>query len=497
MQVVQVVSPAPLLCVAILTPVVTVFTLLVAKVMRNAPLATTLFWSGLVAELAVSVLVALRVFAGEVLVYAFGGWPPPAGVVLMANRVAGVFLLVGIAVIFACAIALKWFLRDSSADLVTAYAFMLLFASGYAGVVLTTDLFNVYVMIELLCISSFALVSLRRGRAIAAALKYAVFGGVAGLMLALSAGVMYGLSGSMYFGDISLASVTGLGVMGGVAALMTVWSLSFFSALFPSHFWLPDAHSEAVPPFSAILSGVSVFTGFYVLVRLTAVGLSPMGFVAPLIQVLAQIGALYAAVAMLVQRDVKRMLAYSTVLNTAYMFMGLAAGVGGVSAALLHALTHALGKALAFLSIGMLVKWVGSRDIYVLEGMGRAVPSVLIPLTASILNLVGVPPFPGFISKVTLYGALIAHGSLSAALVLVLTSGVAALSYIRLLEHLWHSPVKHVGVFKLPLTMSFAIYGLMAAMVLLSVACTPLVRIFNDALDVQHIVYSLVESVMP
>ncbi len=493
----QSVSPAPLLCVAVLAPVITVFMLLVAKVMRNASLATTLFWSGLAAQLVVSVLVALRVFSGEVLVYAFGGWPPPAGVVLVANRVAGAFLLVGTAVIFTCAVALKWFLRGSGADLVAAYAFMLLFASGYAGVVLTTDLFNVYVMMELLCVSSYALISLRRGRAVAAALKYAVFGGLAGLMLALSAGVVYGLSGSMYFGDVSLAGVAGLGVAGGVATLMTVWSLSFFSALFPNHFWLPDAHSEAVPPFSAILSGVSVLTGFYVLVRLSAVGLSPMGFVAPLIQVLAQVGALYAAVAMLVQRDVKRMLAYSTVLNTAYLFMGLTAGVGGASAALLHALTHALGKALAFLSIGMLVKWVGSRDIYVLEGMGRAVPSVLIPLTASILNLVGVPPFPGFISKVTLYGALMTHGSLPSALVLVLTSGIAALSYVRLLEHLWHSPVKRVGVFKLPLTVSFAIYGLMAAMILLSIVCTPLVRIFSDALNVQHNIYSLTELVMP
>ncbi len=492
----QVTSPAPSLCVVVLAPVITVFMLLVAKVMRNDSLATALFWGGLATQLAVSVLVALRVFAGEVLVYAFGGWPPPAGVVLIANRVAGVFLLAGITVVFACAVALKWFLRDMGDDSVAAYAFTLLFASGYAGVVLTTDLFNIYVMMELLCISSYALISLKKGRAVAAALKYAVFGGLAGLMLALSAGVIYGLNGSMYFGDVSLAGVASLGVAGGVVVLMTVWSLSFFSALFPSHFWLPDAHSEAVPPFSAILSGVSILTGFYVLVRLSATGLSHMSFMASLIQVLAQAGAIYAAVAMLVQRDIKRVLAYSTVLNTAYVFMGLTAGVDGVSAALLHALTHALGKALAFLSIGMIVKQVGSRDIYVLEGAGRAVPSVLIPLTASILNLVGVPPFPGFVSKVTLYKALMTHGSLSAALVLVLTSGIAALSYVRLLEHLWHSPGKRVGVPKLPLTMSFAIYGLMAAMVLLSVVCTSLVRIFNDALVAQHTVYSLVKLVI-
>ena len=286
----QVTSPAPSLCVAVLAPVITVFSLLVAKVMRNDSLATTLFWSGLATQLAVSVLVAVRVFAGEVLVYAFGGWPPPAGVVLIANRVAGVFLLVGIAVVFACAVALKWFLRGMGDDPVAAYAFTLLFASGYAGVALTTDLFNVYVMMELLCISSYALISLKRGRAVAAALKYAVFSGLAGLMLALSAGVVYGLSGSMYFGDVSLADLASLGVAGGVVALMTVWSLSFFSALFPSHFWLPDAHSEAVPPLSAIISGVSILTGFYVLVRLSAAGLSPMSFVASLIQVLAQVG---------------------------------------------------------------------------------------------------------------------------------------------------------------------------------------------------------------
>lgn len=493
----QVASPEPLLCVVILAPVTTVFSLLVAKVLRSASLITLLFWGGLAVQVLASVLIALRTLAGEALAYAFGGWPPPAGVVLMANRVAGVFLLVGTAVIFVCAIALEWFLRDLSADSVTAYAFMLLFASGYAGIVLTTDLFNVYVMMELLCISSYALISLRRGRAVAAALKYAVFGGLAGLVLALSAGIVYGLRGSMFFGDVSLIDVVGLGVVGSVAALMIVWSLSFFSALFPNHFWLPDAHSEALPPFSAMLSGVSVLSGFYVLVRLSDAGLSFMGFVTPLIQVLALVGALYAAVAMFVQSDVKRMLAYSTVLNVAYVFMGLTAGAGGVSAALLHALTHALGKALAFLSIGILVKWVGSRDIYVLEGVGRAAPSVLIPLTASVLNLVGVPPFPGFVSKVTLYGALMTHGSLPAALVLVLTSGIAALSYVRLLEHLWHAPAERLGLFKLPITMSFALYGLTAAMVLLSMVCTPLVGMLNDALNAQHATYSLVKSVIP
>ncbi len=493
----EVVSPEPLLCVVILAPVITVFSLLVAKVLRSASLATLLFWGGLAVQVLASMLITLRTLAGGVLTYAFGGWPPPAGVVLAANRVAGVFLLVGTAIIFVCAIALKWFLRGLGADSVTTYAFMLLFASGYAGVVLTTDLFNVYVMMELLCISSYALISLRRGRAIAAALKYAVFGGLAGVVLALSAGIVYGLRGSMYFGDVSLTNMVSLGVAGSAAALIIVWSLSFFSALFPNHFWLPDAHSEALPPFSAMLSGVSVLSGFYVLVRLSNTGLSFLGFVTPLIQVLALVGALYAAVAMFVQSDVKRMLAYSTVLNVAYVFMGLSAGAGGVSAALLHALTHALSKALAFLSIGILVKWVGSRDIYVLEGVGRATPSVLIPLTASVLSLVGVPPFPGFVSKIMLYGALMTHGSLLAALVLVLTSGIAALSYVRLLEHLWHTPTNRAGMFKLPIAMSFTLYSLTAAMILLSMVCMPLVSLFNSALSTQHIAYSLIRSITP
>ncbi|WP_457742476.1 proton-conducting transporter transmembrane domain-containing protein, partial [Thermococcus sp.] len=241
-----------------------------------------------------------------------------------------------------------------------------------------------------------------------------------------------------HWGDIVIAS--------GVALALATWAFLIKAAVFPNHFWLPEAHPAAPSPISAVLSGLVVNVGVYSLARfvytvyggtLSSSLSSVVHSLAVILMFLGAISALFGALMMLIQNDVKRLIAYSTVMHMGYLVM--AVGVGSqlaLGAALFHMVNHAVAKALLFLSAGVFIHAAGSRDIEDLAGLGRRMPVVTFSLAIASFSLAGVPPFNVFFSKLLLFNAFM-EKSFWLALVLVFSSVIALVAYIRVFYEVW------------------------------------------------------------
>ena len=384
------------------------------------------------------------VFVPRELYYYFSGWPPPIGIAYVLGLQGKVLLFYSSLIFFLTSIYASWYARHYE-NRYLMYTMILGLMAGFNGVLLTNDLFNLYVMLEVTGISAYVLVAYYsdRFKAVVSSLKYS-FTSIVFLNLFLL-GVLF-----IYVDTrvLSLESLRGMLVEAdfyvSISLALFLWASLFLSAIFPNHFWLPDAHADAPTPVSALLSGIIVMNGALVFLKTTEifnnVGLTSI--VSNILSYLLPFSALYAGFMMATSNDVKRILAYSTIVNTSLAFMGLSLlDENGVSAGMFHLVTHMLGKALVFLSIGVYVHEAKTRNIYALEGYGRMYPLALLTFMAGALSLTGLPPFAGFFSKLYLYQALLLAGKPFHALIIIVISAVSLYAYMRIIEHLWHIPV--------------------------------------------------------
>jgi len=306
-----------------------------------------------------------------------------------------------------------------------------------AMAVLSNNIVFMWVAIEATTLATAFLVGLHRtSTAVEAAWKYIIICGVGvgfalfGTALVYNAALMSGIPagsaitwlGLIYYGKL-LAHTKAMALLK-LGLLLITLGYATKAGLFPLHVWLPDAHSEAPTPISAILSGVIVKCALIVILRwyalASAIGLTSYVGLVLLIMGLASI--IIGSLAILVQRDIKRLFAYSTVDQVG--MISTAMGVGGVLgilAAVLHILYHALAKALAFMGSGLVMIFTGGeRDMERLRGLiDRGLKISAGILTLAVLGVVAVPPGPSFYSKVLLFFASIHCNPVVPAIVLL------------------------------------------------------------------------------
>ncbi len=388
------------------------------------------------------------------LTYAFGGWPPPVGIIYEVDAASAVMGLLASAL---CFLAVIYTLDYEVKDKDIFFTLLLTLQAGLIGICFTGDAFNLFVMMEVAALSSYALVAFeRRKRALLAALKYLVAGATATTLYLAAVSVAYWSTGVLAMAGIAAllrGSRFPLALPAPNMFLVTVfvalafWALSLKSALFPLHFWLPDAHSEAPAPVSALLSGAVVSVFFFALLRITYTVAGSLevveSFVYPMLIALGAAGAILGSCMMLMQRDVKRLIAYSTVLHMSLAAM--AAGLGtieGLEAALAHLVLHGVCKALLFLSVGLMAVKAGSTLLEDVASAGRYMPKTALLAVIAAAGLVGLPPLGCFASKLLIYNALVDAGLSPLAIIVVATSALALLSYLRLLYAAIAKPAK-------------------------------------------------------
>lgn len=344
------------------------------------------------------------------LTYATGGWPAPLGIEVQVDLLGAVVLsLLGCGT----ALILVFATRHEPAELSRSaerwyWPLCLVLLGGMSGLVIAKDLFNLFVMTEICSIAACGIISVdSRPAALEASFKYLLLSAVGSGAVLMATGLLYSVTGYLDMDAAGRILRAAAGVypkvtMGALALYLVGFSLK--AALFPLHVWLPDAHSSAPSASSALLSGLVVKVYVVALVRICFQVWGPdllWRSPAPYVFFWFSLGAVFfGSIVAIAQRDLKRLLAYSTIAQMGYIFFGLSMrSQNAVAGALLHIFNHAVMKAGLFLAAGAMIAHTGKRDVSALSGIARSMPWTTAAFTVGALAMIGVPGTNGFISK--------------------------------------------------------------------------------------------------
>ena len=409
----------------------------------------------------------LRASPGRVIVSSLLGSPPLAG--CFEIDTLGVYMAGCVALLGFLAVVYSYRYMEEESRLTEFYTLVLLMMAGMTGVALAGDFFTLFVFWEMMGVSSYVLVAFLKYRwgPIEAGFKYLIMSATGSAFLLLSMSLIYGMSGTLNFAYLS-ASLRGVEPSPWLLLLLATLIVGFGvkSAIVPFHTWLPDAHPEAPGPISALLSGIVIETGLYALMRVTYLTFTPSVY-RSVFAALAVITMTVANIMALLQNDLKRLLAYSSISQIGYMLIGLSTGTAyGLMGALLHILNHSLMKGLAFLAAGNITHQTGMRDIEKLRGVGRMMPYTMLCLSISLLGLGGVPATNGFISKFILFSSAIGAGMPILAVAGVLNSALSMAYYLRVIKNFISTPEGEFEAEEAPILM-VAVNILMALLIIL------------------------------
>ena len=421
---------------------------------RGPRMAGGLAWAFLIATAALALGPVTEVARHGAFSYAVGGWAAPYGVELRFDHFSAWVL--PLTLLFVLVVPYSFRYLEGTLPLerqAPFYALLLLNAGAMIGFTISADLFNLFVFMEVVSLSSYALVAIAgRGLAAWAALKYLLIGGVASMLMLLGVTFVFVLTGSLNLADVSARFAAGVDAAPAATAIaLLATSFLVKAALFPLHVWLPDAHAIAPSPVSAVLSGMVVKIGVVGLIRLYQLAYGSSAFeMAGLNTLLVWAGAIAivtGAFLAMVQNDIKLMLAYSTISNVGYIVMGLAlaspyAAIGGV----VHVFNHALIKVTLFLAAGALIHRTGFRTLTDLRGVARAMPYTSAAMAIGAISIVGLPPTAGFVCKWYIALGAFQAGQAGFGLALVFGALLIFVYYVRLLNALYFKPAVHAAV---------------------------------------------------
>ena len=431
--------PAPLFIAAFLVP-------LAGLMHQSLVPVVALLGAGTAAAAAVVGL--YKVLASGALHYQLGGWPPSIGIEYVLDPLAAYMSVVVTGSGFVSLIYFRSAVLHEIPDrFVIAHAVALLLLAGLCGMIVTGDLFNLFVFLEISSLSAYALVAVGDKAAPVAALRYLILGSLAGSFYVLGVGFLYFATGSLNMADVA-ARLLPLYPSRAVAAaaLLIALAMALKMALFPLHVWLPDAYTYAPSAVAGLIPPIMTKVAAYVLIRIFLGVFEPHYAtqqlpLLPVISWLAAIGIIFGSVMAVAQKDIRRMLAYSSVSQIAYVGLGIGmAHPLGLVGALLHVVNHAVMKACLFFVAGSVRMRTGHTEIAKLTGLGRRMPWSMAAFTVAALSMIGIPPAAGFFSKwYLLLGALEVANPWFVAVILV-SSLLNAVYFFRVLENLYAKP---------------------------------------------------------
>jgi len=359
---------------------------------------------------ALSLSLLIYVLKEQSFTYTFGQWNAAIGIQFKVDEFSALMTFVVLSV---ATLVIIYSLKDIECEILkeqffSYYTLIFLLLFSMVGMIFTNDLFNLYVFMEILSLTSCGIISIKSKKEnLMASLKYLMLGAIGSVSILMGLALLYMVTGH-------------LNMTAAYEVIMQVWqsypkniliSLGFIltgfgikAAIFPLHIWLPDAHSNAPTPSSALLSGlvvkVYVFAIAKILFRVVGADIIREIGILEFITYFAVLSMIMGSVFAIGQTDIKRMLAYSSVAQIGYIFLGIGLATElGFSAGLFHVITHALMKTALFLSAGAIIYQTGKRDIRDLEGIGYEMPITMSVFSIAALGMIGVPGINGFISK--------------------------------------------------------------------------------------------------
>jgi multicomponent Na+:H+ antiporter subunit D len=392
----------------------------------------------------VSVLSAARVMQHGTLQGRMGGWPPPIGIELLVDPLSAFVAVVVAVVALVVVTGSTGQVRPELGDRETVYyACVLLLVSGLMGMVVTGDLFNLFVQLEVASLSAYALVAAGGRGAPRAGLHYLIIGSMGASLYLMGVGFLFAATGSLNMADV--ARLLGdadprLVVVGG---LLIVGGLGIKMALFPLHMWMPSAYSRAPAASASLMAPLVTKVSAYALIRVLfwVFGAGTLQVDRVLLEVLVAAGAaamVVGGVMAFVQTDLRRLLAYSSIGQMGVVALGIGlANTAGLTGAVLHIANDALMKGVLFLAAGIALIRFGVRDVGDLGRLRGRAPWTSAAVAVAGLSLVGVPPLSGFFGKWYVLTGTLADGRYVLAGALVVGS-LASVGYVfRIFEPLF------------------------------------------------------------
>ncbi len=384
--------------------------------------------------------------------YRLGDWVPPIGIEYVLDHLSAfVMLVINTVALLVLSHSRRIVEQELPKKQVPYFTAILLMLCGFNGIVITGDLFNLYVFLEISSLSLYGLIAVGERQSPVAAFRYLIMGTIAASFYLLGIGFLYMETGSLNMADVKNILPTLIGNPGQIgvfiALSMVVVGMGIKMALFPMHNWLPDAYTYAPSTSSAIIAPTGTKVGAYVLLRVMffVFGVNIAARILPIADIitwLAAIAIIYGSILAIAQKEMKRMLAYSSVAQIGYIALGIGlANPLGIVGAVLHVLNHAFMKACLFLVAGNFrYKLKHSNIDKFNNSIRKKMPWTMAAFTVAALSMVGVPPMAGFFSKWYLVLAAIKNSGWVFLGVILLSSLLNAVYFFRILEKVYMRP---------------------------------------------------------
>jgi multicomponent Na+:H+ antiporter subunit D len=401
----------------------------------------------------VSLLVLAIASIGKFAVYEVGKWPIPFGINLVLDGLSSLMLL-AIGVVAAAAMLFSARYMEQYTAKAKYLSLFLLMVAGMNGVVLSGDIFNLFVFLEIASIASYALVGFGcEHEELEASFKYMVLGSIGSVFVLFAVALVYGNTGTLNMAYISQAIQNAGGLNAGLGFALALFIVGFGlkAALVPFHAWLPDAHPSAPAPISAMLSGILIKTlGIYALARVVfnIFGVSlPVGWLLIVLGIVSMVAGAFLAIG---QWDLKRLMAYSSISQIGYVVLGIGLGAMliarqanlawaslAILGGLFHLVNHAVYKSLLFLTSGSVEMSTGTRQLRNMGGLAEKLPFTRTTCTVASASIVGIPPFSGFWSKLILIVAAVQAHFYWIAAIIVFVSLCTLIMYLKVQRYVF------------------------------------------------------------
>ncbi|TRO24418.1 Na+/H+ antiporter subunit D [Ectopseudomonas mendocina] len=417
--------------------------LLLAIILRRHLLAVrVLSLSGAALLLAVGLVLVWQAAQGVVLSGQVGNWEAPFGISLVIDRLSAV--MIAISALVALVTLLYGVAKDNDSKIGRDFhLFIQGLLTGICGAFITADIFNLYVWFEVLLIASFALMALGGGsRRLAGSMTYVALNLFATLIFLLSAGLVYGASGTLNMGELAVIMRSGEAPPGVTPALLLMLlSFAIKAALFPVFGWLPATYHVALTAVSAMFAGLLTKVGVYALIRLVTLLWPEHGLPHQLLLWVACATMLVGVLGAAAQTEVRRILSFHIVSQVGYMILGLALATPlALAGAVFYLIHHIVVKANLFFIGGLAARICGSERLADMGGLYKRMPWLALLFAIPALSLAGIPPLSGFWAKFLLVKASLDAAAWWAAGIALLTGVFTLLSMNKIWNEAFLKP---------------------------------------------------------
>jgi NADH-quinone oxidoreductase subunit N len=348
------------------------------------------------------------------------------------------------------------------------YVLALFSMLGQMVMISGNNMLIIYLGLELMSLSLYALVAMRRDHAVSteAAMKYFILGALSSGFLLYGISMLYGATGSLDLSEV--ARVAGSGTANKTilvfGIVFMVAGLGFKLGAVPFHMWVPDVYQGAPTAVTLLLGGAPKLAAFAICIRLLVEGLLPMAIDwQQMLMVLAVLSLAIGNLTAIAQTNLKRMLAYSTIAQMGFVLLGLMAGVVGAdssnaataySAAMYYSITYVLTTLGSFGLVMMLARaGFEAEELADFKGLGKRSPWFAVVMTVLMFSLAGVPPMMGFMAKWSVLQAVVSSGQVWLAITAVMFSLIGAFYYLRVVKTMWFDEPSDTSLIAVPLDM--------------------------------------------